>query len=197
MSKEPKPQLGWRGNVIQIAVASAIVLWASAREWANIRIDDKGLPSINVHLTGAQIQPLFIALSLVIIAAALSLLTIRGSFVKVIVAFMLALGVFLEWQSLSVHSDLGRSSAVRSLVIDRIGHTEVTYGAVTGSYAYLLATLGSAMIILSAFRMLKQQPPLRVSASHPSDKPAFDVKLGSAWKQLDRGDDPTDWSDSE
>lgn len=191
-SMSKKPGLSWRGNVAQIIVSAAIFLWAVSQQWANIRVDDKGLPSINVHLSGSKIQPLFVALALVAIAGAVSLLTIRGTVVKLVVFFILATGVYLTYQSVSVHDSIGTSNVVRNLVADQVGRSEVTYGAVTGSYAYLFATLAAAMIVTTAYQMLKQEPPLNLPVAPSTEKPVFDVKLGSAWKQLDQGQDPTD-----
>ncbi len=190
MSKQPG--LNWRGNAVQIMVSAAIFLWAASRQWANIRVDEKGLPSINVHLSGSQIQPLFVAIGLVIFAGALSLLAVRGSLVKVIVILLLISGAFLMFQSLSVHDSIASSASVRNLVADRVGRSDVRYGAVTGSYAYIFALLAAAMVTTTAFRMLKQDSPLNPPVMSTDDAPVADTKSSSAWKQLDQGQDPTD-----
>ncbi|NEK93950.1 TIGR02234 family membrane protein [Modestobacter muralis] len=194
--------------VLACAAAGGLALTSSSSPWAEVTITRQPpLPSTVEALTGGQAAPLVGACGLLLLAAALAVLAVRGAG-RVVVGLLVAVaGGVLAWSGLrGLTGRLGVDLAdVTSSV--GLGDAQVrTDAAVTWPLLALLAgvlgVLAGALVVLRGRRwpgMSRRYERAPVPAGPaPAPAPARrarpetpEDRHQAAWKALDRGDDPT------
>jgi uncharacterized membrane protein (TIGR02234 family) len=179
----------------------ALALIAGGQAWAVLTAErEPPLPPVSGALSGADAAPLVPAAGLVLLAAAVALLAVRGPGRAVVGLFMAAAGGVLAWSGVRALTG-GLSDAGTALPgIGRAGgRVTVDLTAVWPLLAVLAGLLGIAAGLLAVLRgrtwpaMGRRYERTGASAASTADaRPQTDEdRAQAAWKALDRGDDPT------
>jgi len=196
--------------VLACAAAGGLALTSSSSPWADVTITRQPpLPPTVEALTGGQAAPLVGACGLLLLAAALAVVAVRGAG-RVVVGLLVALaGGVLAWSGLrGLTGRLGVDIAdVTSSV--GLGDAQVsTDAAVTWPLLALLAgvlgVLAGVLVVLRGrgwpgmSRRYERTPVPAGAGPAPAAAPARrarpetpEDRHQAAWKALDRGDDPT------
>lgn len=180
-----------------LLVLSAVGLWAASRmPWVSVRSADGLGPERTIDLNGAAWSNALLPLALLLLAAALAGLAVRGVWLR-LVALLVAvtcLGLGYLGVSMFVTPDVGpRGAALAGVPIMTLVHSQrhLTGAAVT--LAAAAAALVAAALLMRA----------AAAAAHPSSgvSPAVAgpgatrISERGMWDALDEGRDPTDPAD--
>jgi uncharacterized membrane protein (TIGR02234 family) len=192
--------------VLGAAVAGALALVSGGQAWAEVTAERQApLPPVVAVLSGADAAPLVPAMGLVLLAAAVALLAVR-SLGRVVVGLLMAVaGGVLAWSG--VRALTGTLDAAVAGIPAGGTTTDVT--AVWPVLAAVAGVLGAATGLLVVLRG-RSWPGMgrryeRGTGAPAADTPAGDTpaaatpartetdedRAQSAWKALDRGEDPT------
>ena len=192
--------------VLGLALGGALALSSSSQPWADVTIvREAPLPPTAEVLTGAQAAPLVSACGLLLLAAAVAVIAVRGAG-RVVVGLLVAVaGGVLGWSGLrGVTGGLDLDLADVTSTVG-LGRAEVTSDAVVGwpALALVAGVLGVLAGLLVVLRgrswpgMGRRYERTGTSAGRPvaparRARPETDEdRHQAAWKALDRGDDPT------
>jgi uncharacterized membrane protein (TIGR02234 family) len=186
------------GAVVGAAAAGGLALIAGSQSWAAVTAERRApLPPVDGVLSGADAAPLVPATGLVLLAAAVALLAV-GRTGRVAVGLLLATaGGVLAWSGVRALSGGLDDAAGRLPGVGRSAG-EVTVD-VTGAWpalAVVAGLLGVGAGVLVVFRS-RSWPAMgrryeRAPGPAPAGRPETDEdRVQSAWKALDRGEDPT------
>ncbi|MBN1092463.1 Trp biosynthesis-associated membrane protein [Blastococcus sp. TML/M2B] len=191
------------------AVASgALALVAGGQAWAEVTADRRApLPPVSADLSGADAAPLVPAAGLVLLAAAVALLAVRGAGRVAVGLLAAAAGGALLWSG-------GRALAggLDDAGADLPGLSGATVGDVTADVAAsgpllvvlagLVAVATGALVVLRGRswpgmgRRYERTDGAPAAGSTAPARPRTDEdRAVDAWKALDRGEDPTDRRD--
>jgi uncharacterized membrane protein (TIGR02234 family) len=192
--------------VLGAAVAGALALVSGGQAWAAVTAERQApLSPVVAVLSGADAAPLVPAMGLVLLAAAVALLAVR-SVGRVVVGLLMAVaGGVLAWSG--VRALTGTLDAAVAGIPAGGTTTDVT--AVWPVLAAVAGVLGAATGLLVVLRG-RSWPGMgrrygRGTGAPAADTPAADTpaaatpartetdedRAQSAWKALDRGEDPT------
>jgi uncharacterized membrane protein (TIGR02234 family) len=194
--------------VLACAAAGGLALTSSSSPWADVTITRQApLPPTAEVLTGGQAAPLVGACGLLLLAAALAVIAVRGAG-RVVVGLVVALaGGVLVWSG--VRGLSGRLGVELSDVTSSVGLAGAqvdTDASVTWPLLALLAgvlgVLAGALVVLRGRgwpgmsrryeRTTAPGSPAPAPARARSTRPESpEDRHQAAWKALDRGDDPT------
>ena len=183
--------------LVAAAVAGGLALSAGGQEWASVTaIRRPPLPPVTVAVLGSDAAPLVPAAGLVLLAAAVALLAVRG-LGRVAVGLLMALsGGVLGWSGVRGLIG-GLASATASLpglggprdtsLVVRVAHPWPVV-------ALLAGVLGVAAGVLAVLRG-RRWPGMgrryeRDAGAVPPPRTDED-RAQAAWQALDRGEDPT------
>ena len=200
--------------VLLCALAGGLALSASAQPWADVTITRRPpLPPTEAVLTGSQAAPLVAAAGLLLLAAALAVIAVRGAG-RVVVGLLVALaGGVLGWSGVrGVTGQLDLAAADVSSSIGLSG-ADVTADPVASWPALTLAAgvlgvLAGILVVLRGRgwpgmgrryerpgqeRPGQERPgqPVAAAPARPARPETDEDRHQAAWKALDRGDDPT------
>jgi uncharacterized membrane protein (TIGR02234 family) len=182
--------------VLGAAVAGALALVSGGQAWAAVTAERQApLPPVVAVLSGADAAPLVPAMGLVLLAAAVALLAVR-SVGRVVVGLLMAVaGGVLAWSG--VRALTGTLDAAVAGIPAGGTTTDVT--AVWPVLAAVAGVLGAATGLLVVLRG-RSWPRMGRRYERGTDTPAAatpartetdEDRAQSAWKALDRGEDPT------
>jgi uncharacterized membrane protein (TIGR02234 family) len=195
MSIPARRQFG--GVLAAAALAGGLALSAGGQEWASAtEVRRPPLPPVTVAVLGSDAAPLVPAAGLVLLAAAVALLAVRG-LGRVVVGLLMALaGGVLGWSGLRVLIG-GLASAVAALPgLGGPGDTAVAVHVASAwpVLALLAGLLGVAAGVVTALRG-RGWPAMgrRYERDAGAVLPARtdEDRAQAAWQALDRGEDPT------
>ena len=194
--------------VLACAAAGGLALTSSSSPWAHVTITRQApLPPTAEVLSGGQAAPLVGACGLLLLAAALAVIAVRGAG-RVVVGLLVALaGGVLAWSGLrGLTGRLGVDLADVTGTVALGGAQVSTDAAVTwpllALLAGLLGVLAGALVVVRGrgwpgMSRRYERTPVATGAP-PAPAPARRTRPESpedrhqaAWKALDRGDDPT------
>ncbi|GAA4750690.1 hypothetical protein GCM10023328_36960 [Modestobacter marinus] len=191
------------------ALSGGLALSASGERWADVTVvREPPLPPTAEVLTGSQAAPLVAACGLLLLAAAVAVIAVRGAG-RVVVGLLVAVsGGVLGWS--------GLRAVTGSLDLDATGVTsEVGLGQAQVSIdpvatwpavalvAGVLGVLSGALVVLRGRdwpgmgrRYERTGQPAGTTAAparpaRPARPETDEDRHQAAWKALDRGDDPT------
>jgi len=184
--------------VTGLMAVGAIALFAVTRAWATATVRTPGIPTDRVEASGADAAPVLIALSIVVIAAALAVVASGGWVRQVIGLIVATVAAWAAVQALSV--DIAGAPMARALVDSpaNLGSAHPipnvsAWPVVTGIAFTVAAVLGLVVVLFGRQwpRMGKRYDrpsasPSSAAADLPSE--ADDAEL---WRALDDGRDPT------
>ncbi|SNR33425.1 Trp biosynthesis-associated membrane protein [Blastococcus mobilis] len=185
--------------VVGAAVAGGLGLTAGGRTWAGYIVERPApLPPIEGALSGTDAAPLVPAAGLVLLAAAVALLAVRGAARVVVGLLVAAAGGVLAWSGLRALSS--------GIAPDDVGGWvgEVAVGGPTAwpalaAVAGALAVAAGILVVLrgrnwpAMGRRYERGPGAPTGPAGPApNRPETDEdRAQAAWKALDRGEDPT------
>lgn len=186
--------------VLGSALAGALALSAAGQAWARVTVvRPLPLPPLAVALTGSQAAPLVPATGLVLLAAGLALLALRGAG-RVAAGLLMALaGGVLGWSGLrALTGGLSDASTALPDVGRGAGPVTVHVSAAWPVLTVLAGLLGVAAGLLVVLRG-RGWPGMgrryEREGAAPASAPAprtDEERAQAAWRALDRGEDPTD-----
>jgi uncharacterized membrane protein (TIGR02234 family) len=192
--------------VLLCALAGGLALSSSSQPWADVTITREApLPPTSEVLTGSQAAPLVAACGLLLLAAAVAVIAVRGV-ARVAVGLLVAVAAgALGWSGLrgatgALHLD---ASDVTSAV--GLGRAQVTSDPVVGWAALalvagVLGVLAGLLVVLRGrrwpgmgrrYERTATAGPRTPSPARPARPETDEDRHQAAWKALDRGDDPT------
>jgi uncharacterized membrane protein (TIGR02234 family) len=179
--------------VLGAAAAGALALVSGGQDWAEVTAQRQApLPPVVAVLSGADAAPLVPAMGLVLLAAAVALLAVR-SLGRVVVGLLMAVaGGVLAWSG--VRALTGTLDAAVAGIPAGGTTTDVT--AVWPVLAAVAGVLGAATGLLVVLRG-RSWPGMgrryeRGTGAPAAARPQTDEdRAQTAWKALDRGEDPT------
>lgn len=192
--------------VVGAVLAGALALVAGGQPWAAVTAGRRApLPPVSADLSGADAAPLVPAAGLVLLAAAVALLAVRGAGRLVVGLLTAVAGGALAWSALRALAG-GLDDAGGDL--PGLSGATVTGTSADVSTAWPLLTLvaGVLAIATGAFAALRGRDwpamgrryersgvaPAPQRAGTPSRVRTDEDRAVEAWKALDRGEDPTD-----
>jgi uncharacterized membrane protein (TIGR02234 family) len=192
--------------VLLCALAGGLALSSSSQPWAHVTITREApLPPTSEVLTGSQAAPLVGACGLLLLAAAVAVIAVRGVG-RVVVGLLVAVAAgVLGWSGLrgvTGRLDLGVADVTSAV---GLGQAHVTSDPVAGWAALalvagVLGVLAGLLVVLRGRQWpgmgrryertgtAGQQPAAPTRAARPETD---EDRHQAAWKALDRGDDPT------
>ena len=186
--------------VLGAAGGGALALVAGGQSWARVTaVRDAPLPPVTAALGGAEAAPLVPAAGLVLLAAAVALLAVRGPGRAVVGLLMAAAGGLLAWSGIRALAG-GLSDAASQVpgVGRGAGQVTVAVSAAWPVLAVLAGLLGIGAGLLAVLRgrtwpaMGRRYERSGVATPAAVRRPETDEdRAQAAWKALDRGDDPT------
>nr|WP_221203318.1 TIGR02234 family membrane protein [Modestobacter versicolor] len=191
------------------ALAGALALSSSSQPWADVTVTRRApLPPTSDVLTGGQAAPLVGACGLLLLAAAVAVIAVRGVG-RVLVGLLVAVaGGVLAWSGLrGVTGGLDLDVADVTDAVG-LGRAEVTTDPVAGwpvlaLVAGVLAVLAGLLVVLRGRRWpgmgrryertgTAAAPAEGARPARPARPETDEDRHQAAWKALDRGDDPTE-----
>jgi uncharacterized membrane protein (TIGR02234 family) len=190
--------------VLGAVVAGALALSAGGQTWATVTADRRPpLPPVTAVLSGGEAAPLVPATGLVLLAAAVALLAVRGAGRLLVGLLMAAAGGILVWSGLrALTGGLADAAAELSGVGQAPGPVAVDVSAAWPVLATVAGVIGVAAGLVAVLRgrgwpamgRRYERPGSDAgTAGAPTRRPETDEdRAQAAWKALDRGEDPTD-----
>ena len=184
------------GAVVGAVVAGALALFAGGQPWADLTTERRApLPPVAETLSGADAAPLVPAAGLVLLAAAVAVLAVRGAGRQVVGLLVAVAGGVLAWSGLGgLTGDAAAEPQFR-------GTTTAEVLAAWPAVALVGGLLAAAVGILVVLRG-RSWPAMGRRYERPAgsaEAAARTVPAGTdedraqdAWKAMDRGEDPTD-----
>jgi uncharacterized membrane protein (TIGR02234 family) len=177
------------------AVAGALALVAGGQVWAEVTAArPEPLPPVVAVLSGADAAPLVPATGLVLLAAAVALLAVRSAGRVVVGLLMAVAGGVLAWSGIRA-----LTGALTVAGVPAGGTTTTDVAAGWPVLAVAAGVLGAATGLLVVLRgrswpaMGRRYERDAGGQADPAPRTAAtdEDRAQSAWKALDRGEDPT------
>ena len=186
--------------VLGAAGAGALALITGGQPWATVTAEREApLPPVTGVLSGADAAPLVPAAGLVLLAAAVALLAVRGPGRAVVGLLMAAAGGVLAWSGVRAVAGGLLDASTDLPGVGRAGRVTVELAPAWPVLAVVAGLLGVAAGLLAVLRgrtwpAMGRRYERGATASGPAvaRRPETDEdRAQAAWKALDRGDDPT------
>ncbi len=185
--------------VLASVAAGGLALFAGGQTWATISaVRPEPLPPVTEVLSGSTHAPLVPAAGLVLLAAAVALLAVRGAGRTAVGVLMAVSGAGLAWTSVRALAGGLRDAAVGGPLV--VGTPVVEVTGVLPAVVLAAGLLGIGAGLLNAVRG-RRWPAMgrryeRTDApggGRQVPRPETDEDRAQlAWRALDRGEDPTD-----
>lgn len=182
-------------------VLAAVMLWlASQLTWVELRsFDGLGQPR-TTELSGGSWSTALLPLALLVLAAAVAALAVRGWPLRLLAALVAVASLGTAYLGISLW--VMRDVAVRAAdladvpVAELVGSQRHYGGAALALVAAFCALLGAVLLLRSAVRgtstETKYTPRKARRAVTPGNEPAGELSERMIWDALDGGHDPTD-----
>ncbi len=192
--------------VLGAVLAGALALIAGGQPWASVTAERRApLPPVTADLSGADAAPLVPAAGLVLLAAAVALLAVRGAGRVVVGLLAAAAGGTLVWSGLRALTG-GLDDAGSDLPGLAGATVSGTAADVSAAWPVLAVLAGLVAVVTGALTVLRgrgwpamgrryERPGAEAGPARPAApaRPRTDEdRAVDAWKALDRGEDPTD-----
>ncbi len=185
--------------------AGALALSAAGQRWLTVTVDrPRPLPPVVESLTGGQAAPLVPACGLLLLAAGVAVLAVRGAGRPVVGLLVVAAGACLGWSGLRGVTG-GLSAAAAEDAAGLVGTDSTVSGAASAGWPVvaLVAGLVAAAAGLLVTVRGRRWPGMGRRYERTGDRPAApgtatarpqtpEDRHQAAWKALDRGEDPTE-----
>ena len=178
-----------------LLITSAAALWAASRlTWVSIRSFDELGPPKDIVLTGAQWSNALVPLAVLLLAAALAGLAVRGRMLRLLAVLLGAVCLAIGYLGVSLMQvpDVGpRAAALAAVPVATLVASE---RHITGA---IITVVAAACVLVAAVLLMRGAAAAKVdryaaprTATGPDSNPA--VSERGMWDALDEGRDPTD-----
>ena len=182
------------------AAAGGLALFAGGQTWATLSaVRPEPLPPVTGVLAGSAHAPLVPAAGLVLLAAAVALLAVRGSGRVAVGLLMAVTGAALAWSGLRAFTGGLQAAAAEVPVV--VGTPVVEISAAWPAVTVVAGLVGACAGLLTVVRgrhwpaMGRRYERTGAAGGRPvaASRPETDEDRAQvAWQALDRGEDPTD-----
>lgn len=180
-----------------LVVAGGLALSAAGQTWITLTaVRRPPLPPVVDEVTGSQVAPLVTATGLLLLAAAVALVAMRGP-ARIAVGLLAACaGAALGWSGLRTLT--GGTALDRSLSSVGGSPGVQLHGQVQAAWPVLAVVAGVLAIAVGGLVVLRSRswPAMGRRYERPgrAETPAAtsEDRAAAAWRALDRGDDPTE-----
>jgi uncharacterized membrane protein (TIGR02234 family) len=185
------------------ALAGALALSASSQPWLELTVvREPPLPPAAAVLTGSQAAPLVPACGLLLLAAAVALIAVRGAGRLAVGLLVTLAGGVLGWSALRALTGGLRAEAADVPGIVGLGEARLT-SSVVAAWPVLTLIAGVLAVLagLLAVARGRQWPGMgrryertgtaAATRPRPTRPETPEDRHQAAWKALDRGEDPT------
>jgi uncharacterized membrane protein (TIGR02234 family) len=188
--------------VVGLAVAGGLALSTGGQTWVTATVQRPApLPPVTEQLTGSELAPLVPAGGLVLLAAAVALVAVRGAG-RVLVGLLAALaGGVLGWSGVRAVVTDADATAAGVVGTGTPGSTlTTTVSAAWPVLALVAGLLAVAAGLLTVLRgrtwpgMGRRYECPGAAAAAPARRQTDEDRALDAWRALDRGEDPTEES---
>lgn len=186
--------------VVGAAAAGGLALSTGGQTWLTATVRRPApLPPVTEQLTGSEVAPLVPASGLVLLAAAVALVAVRGGG-RVLVGLLAAVaGGVLAWSGL--RTLLAGADAVAAGVVGSGTSGGTLTTAVHAAWPVLALVAGLLAVAAGLLTVLRGRtwPGMgrryeRTAAAAPARRQTDEDRALDAWRALDRGEDPTEES---
>jgi uncharacterized membrane protein (TIGR02234 family) len=189
--------------VLLCALAGGLALSSSSQPWADVTITRAApLPPTSEVLTGSQAAPLVGACGLLLLAAAVAVIAVRGAGRLAVGLLVAVAGGTLAWSGLRgvtgrLEVDLGDVTGSVGLDQARVSSDPVSGWAALALVAGVLAVAAGLLVVLRGRgwpgmgRRYERTGTAPAVPARPARPQTDEDRHQAAWKALDRGDDPT------
>ncbi|BCI53734.1 membrane protein [Mycolicibacterium litorale] len=186
-----------------LLVIGAAVLWVASRlTWVDVHsFDGLGQPKTST-LTGAQWSTALIPLALLVLAAAVAVLAVRGWLLRILAVLMAAASAAMAYLAITlwVIVDIAPRAAdmAEVRVADLTGTARHFTGAVLTLVAAVLVLVGAVLLMRAAVKGGAASagryaaPSARRATAVKHDEQGEPMSERMLWDALDEGHDPTD-----
>jgi uncharacterized membrane protein (TIGR02234 family) len=191
-------------GLVGCAAAGALALSASGQRWLSVTVvRPRPLPPVVQTLSGGELVPLVPAGGLLLLAAAVAVLAVRGAGRVAVGVLVAAAGAGLLWSGLRGLTG-GLADAASADAAGLAGEGSRVTGAVSAGWpaavtaAGLLALLAGLLVAVRGRRWPGMGRRYERPGAQPATTPARarpetpEDRHQAAWKALDRGEDPTE-----
>jgi uncharacterized membrane protein (TIGR02234 family) len=183
--------------------AGALALSSSAQRWLTVTVTrPRPLPPVVEVLTGGQAAPLVPACGLLLLAAAVAVLAVRGAGRAAVGLLVVAAGAGLLWSGLRALRG-GLTDAAAADAVGLFGGDSAVSGAVAAGWPAVVVAAGLVAVLAGLLVAVRGRhwpgmgrryertgggaaPAAAARPQTPEDRHQ------AAWKALDRGEDPTE-----
>jgi uncharacterized membrane protein (TIGR02234 family) len=183
-------------------IGGGLALSAAGQTWARVTgVRSPPLPPVTDTLTGGQVAPLVTATGLLLLAAAVALVAVRGAGRVAVGLLMAVAGGVLVWSGLR---PLTGRLAAQAASLSSVGHSPdvVVTTSVRAAWPVLAIVAGVLGVLTGLLVVLRGRtwPAMGrryerpgAAAAPAARRPATpEDRATAAWRALDRGEDPTE-----
>lgn len=195
--------LNRRNAVLAILVLSVLAFFSATQPWV-LASQIEQLPGETIAVTGQSLTAVVTAMSVVIIAAAITLSIVRTFGRYVISGLVITFSVLMVWSVITVVQNLDqlvhREVAKLTGMTDTPGHVALTFWPWVGLMASVLIIVVGVLVLISAKHWPVGQSrkydaaPTSSDSNHETTSPqdtTSKVDEIDAWDELSSGEDPT------
>lgn len=178
-----------------LLIAAAVALWAASRlTWVSIRSFDELGPPKDIALTGAQWSNALVPLAVLLLAAALAGLAVRGRMLRLLAVLLGAVCLAAGYLGVSLMQvpDVGpRAAALAGVPVATLVASERHVGGAVITVAAAVCVLAAAVFLMRGAAAAKVD---RYAAPGAATRPNADAAVSERgmWDAFDEGRDPTD-----
>ena len=183
-------------------IGGGLALSAAGQTWARVTgVRRPPLPPVTDALTGGQVAPLVTATGLLLLAAAVALVAVRGAGRVAVGLLMAVAGGVLVWSGLR---PLTGRLAAQAAALSSVGHSPdvVVTTSVRAAWPVLAVVAGVLGVLTGLLVVLRgrtwpamgrrYERPAGAAAPAPRRPATAEDRATAAWRALDRGEDPTE-----
>jgi uncharacterized membrane protein (TIGR02234 family) len=187
-------------TVLASAAAGGLALFAGGQTWATLSaVRPEPLPPVTGVLAGSTYAPLVPAAGLVLLAAAVAVLAVRGSGRVPVGLLMVLAGAALVWTGVRALTGGLAEAAADLPIVARTAVVENSAGwPVAAAVAGVLGTLAGLLAVLRGRHWPGMGRRYERTAAADGQRAttrraeSAEDRAQLAWQALDRGEDPTD-----
>jgi len=175
-----------RASLAVLIFGAIILLFISGRVWITANFSEPNSPTLNLPITGRELDPLGAGCSWALIASVLAFLVSSGILRRVVASVMVLLSAAILMSTWNSHG-AAIANQVDALTSQAVGRSVV--GVVFESnYFWVLAVTCSVLALIAAIFLLLTPSGPKKPARYERSENVADL---SPWQALDAGLDPT------
>ena len=173
-------------------IFSALVLFASARQWAKVTYSEAGFPTVSLSLSGRQLDPLQAGLAVATLTAALGIMVTRKITRRIIGLFIFIAGLAIAFNAFGYADSANSAKTVVDQLNVALGRSANENFSVEYANWWQFSLVAGIVIATCGFLVLSAKRIEKPLASRYERAPERTDSNISDWHALDQGIDPTE-----